>query len=126
MMTGKVQQARDREERWRALVEKQKASGLSAAKFCRQEGINVWSLYDWRKRLEKEDELLQPQTRTKVRVSPQPKDEPEQPVFLPLNLEIVSEKSAPERIELLLHDGTIVRNLTSESVLPILRLVLNR
>lgn len=38
------------EERWRAAVSRWQVSGLSAASFCRQEGIGVWSLWHWRRR----------------------------------------------------------------------------
>jgi hypothetical protein len=35
---------------WRALVEKQAESGMSAAAFCKQQGINPQRLYFWRRR----------------------------------------------------------------------------
>ena len=42
-----------REERkayWRALVDKHTESGMSAAAFCKQEGINPQRFYFWRRR----------------------------------------------------------------------------
>ena len=42
-----------REERvsnWRALVEKQNESGLSAAAFCKEQHINPQRFYAWRRR----------------------------------------------------------------------------
>ena len=37
--------------RWSTLVAEQSSSGLSAAAWCREHGINVTSFYSWRKRL---------------------------------------------------------------------------
>lgn len=37
--------------KWRGLVERQRSSGLSVAKFCARHGIAVPSLYAWRRRL---------------------------------------------------------------------------
>lgn len=39
-------------EFWRRQIEAQRGSGLSAADFCRRRGLNAWSLYQWRRRLE--------------------------------------------------------------------------
>ena len=42
-----------REERvsqWRALIDKQATSGLSAAAFCREQDINAQGFYQWRRR----------------------------------------------------------------------------
>ncbi|WP_225316930.1 MULTISPECIES: IS66 family insertion sequence element accessory protein TnpA [Marinobacter] len=39
------------EEQWRALVDQQRNSGLSAPKFCKQENIGYASFCNWRKRL---------------------------------------------------------------------------
>ena len=42
-----------REERvihWRTVVDKQAASGLSAAAFCREQDINAQRFYQWRRR----------------------------------------------------------------------------
>lgn len=38
-------------QKWRGLVERQRSSGLSVAKFCARHGIAVPSLYAWRRRL---------------------------------------------------------------------------
>ncbi len=40
-----------RRERWRDLVTRWRASGLSQAAFCRQERIHVWQFTWWKKRL---------------------------------------------------------------------------
>ena len=37
--------------RWRGLVSEQVASGKSVASFCRNRGLRVWQLYEWKKRL---------------------------------------------------------------------------
>ena len=42
----------------RDMVLKWRASGLSQAEFCRQEGINEWSLSQWKKREERNSDLL--------------------------------------------------------------------
>lgn len=47
---GQAVQARRGETRWRQVVARQEASGLSVAAFCRRERINVWTLYGWRSR----------------------------------------------------------------------------
>lgn len=38
-------------EQWQALVDQQRASGLSAPQFCKQEHIGYASFCNWRKRL---------------------------------------------------------------------------
>ena len=38
-------------QKWRKLVERQRSSGLSVAKFCARHGIAIPSLYAWRRRL---------------------------------------------------------------------------
>jgi transposase-like protein len=38
-------------QKWRGLVERQRSSGLSVAKFCARHGIAAPSLYAWRRRL---------------------------------------------------------------------------
>lgn len=38
-------------EQWRALVDQQQNSGLSATQFCKQESIGYASFCNWRKRL---------------------------------------------------------------------------
>jgi len=46
-----------REERksyWRALIDKHTESGMSAATFCRQQGINPQLFYFWRRRFRAE------------------------------------------------------------------------
>ena len=44
----------DRELFWRGVLERQVDSGLSVARFCRQESISVPSLYAWRRKLREE------------------------------------------------------------------------
>jgi len=41
-------------EQWQVLIDQQRASGLSAPQFCKQEGIGYASFCNWRKRLSKE------------------------------------------------------------------------
>ena len=42
--------------KWRGLVSEQTASGQSVAVFCRERGIREWQLYEWKKRLRREEE----------------------------------------------------------------------
>ena len=37
---------------WKALIKQQKQSGLSAAAFCREQGVLAKSFYHWRNRLQ--------------------------------------------------------------------------
>jgi hypothetical protein len=39
------------ENRWRQLIARQAASGLSITAFCREEGVSLGSFFAWRKRL---------------------------------------------------------------------------
>jgi transposase-like protein len=45
---------RKRAADWRALVDNQDGSGLSAAAFCRNHHLNLHQFYQWRRRFEKE------------------------------------------------------------------------
>lgn len=45
----------EREQYWRGVMERQLASGVSIAEFCRQESISPPSFYQWRKRLRSRD-----------------------------------------------------------------------
>jgi transposase-like protein len=45
----------ERRAYWVSIFEKHEASGLSAAAFCRQEGIQPNSFYHWRGRLRKSE-----------------------------------------------------------------------
>jgi len=38
-------------EQWQVLIDQQRASGLSASQFCKQENIGYASFCNWRKRL---------------------------------------------------------------------------
>lgn len=42
---------KDRELHWRGLLARQAESGLSVARFCRQESISAPSFYSWRRKL---------------------------------------------------------------------------
>jgi hypothetical protein len=42
-----------RRERWRELLRRWRASGLSQAEFCRRHGVAVWKLAWWKRRLAK-------------------------------------------------------------------------
>ncbi len=39
------------EHRWREVLDRQRASGLGVAAFCRRQGVCAASLYAWRRRL---------------------------------------------------------------------------
>ena len=45
----------DRITHWRAIIEKQAASGKSAAEFCRDHNIKIHQFHWWRGRFRKED-----------------------------------------------------------------------
>ena len=45
-----------RREHWRRIVGRWQSSGLSQAAFCRRQGIAVWKLAWWRKRLDGQTE----------------------------------------------------------------------
>ncbi len=45
------QEKEEQRERWRSLLAEQKASGQSAAVFCRERGLREWQFYEWKKRL---------------------------------------------------------------------------
>ena len=38
----------------RAIVKRYEKSGLTQAEFCRREGVNPWTLRDWRRRIQDE------------------------------------------------------------------------
>ena len=44
----------ERKDYWRALIDKQTESGMSAAAFCKQQGINPQRFYFWRRRFRSE------------------------------------------------------------------------
>jgi hypothetical protein len=50
-------------DRWRSIIQQQRASGLSALAFCRQAGVQQSSFFAWRKKLRGEA------TFTEVKVS---------------------------------------------------------
>lgn len=65
---GKPQVWRSEAE-WQAIIERYKASGLSQAKFCRQESISPSSFYKWHKRLRESEAFIKlpaviPETKT--------------------------------------------------------------
>ena len=41
-------------EHWRRIIEQQKSSGLSVARFCREQGVAESSLFTWKRRLARE------------------------------------------------------------------------
>ena len=49
--SGSARYARRSTAEWRALLERLDQSGLSAAAFCRREGLCAASLYRWRRQL---------------------------------------------------------------------------
>lgn len=50
-MSGTTTAAAAAERRWRKVLERQRASGLGVAAFCRRHGLAEASLYAWRRRL---------------------------------------------------------------------------
>jgi hypothetical protein len=44
----------ERKTHWRTLIDKHTESGMSAAAFCKQEGINPQRFYSWRRRFRAE------------------------------------------------------------------------
>jgi hypothetical protein len=49
------QRRKDRELHWRGVLKRQADSGLSVAKFCRQESISGPSFYSWKRKLKERD-----------------------------------------------------------------------
>lgn len=45
----------ERELYWRGVFEQQASSGLSVARFCRQESVSAPSFYAWRRKLKERD-----------------------------------------------------------------------
>ena len=45
------QQKEQQWTRWRGLLSEQRESGQSIARFCRDRGLPLWQLYEWKKRL---------------------------------------------------------------------------
>lgn len=41
-------------ERWQQVIEEQRSSGLSVARFCREQGLAESSLFAWKRRLARE------------------------------------------------------------------------
>jgi transposase-like protein len=65
---------------WRVLIERQQASGLSIAAFCRQHDVVTASFYAWRRRLD--ESSASPQRTDFVRLEPaQPEVEKESEVI---------------------------------------------
>lgn len=48
------QRTRRSQVAWKALIEQQEQSGLSAAAFCREQGVLAKSFYRWRSRLQED------------------------------------------------------------------------
>lgn len=46
---------KDRESHWRDILQRQAASGMSVAEFCRQESLSGPSFYSWRRKLKERD-----------------------------------------------------------------------
>ena len=81
--TGPQTSGRSRREasQWRALIERQQASGLSIAAFCRQHDVVTASFYAWRRRLR--ESSASPQRTDFVRLEPaQPEMEKESEVIV--------------------------------------------
>lgn len=79
-MAGK--RSLEAESRWRELVARQAASGLTVREFCRREGISENSLYSWRRELPRRKQR-------KIQMSrrmPQPTEEVAGPDFIPVQV----------------------------------------
>jgi transposase-like protein len=64
-------------ERWREIIAKQPASGLSIAAFCRQRGVAEASFFAWRRRLRERGTPCRPgEGFAEVKISPEPAMEP--------------------------------------------------
>ncbi|HEX7646300.1 MAG TPA: hypothetical protein VF450_02695 [Noviherbaspirillum sp.] len=50
-MVTEATQAQQRQAHWRAVLERQKHSGLTAAAFCKSEGVALQTFYWWRAKL---------------------------------------------------------------------------
>lgn len=50
----------ERERYWRGVIEKQRASGLSVAEFCRRNDVAEAQFYRWRRKLAERDERNEP------------------------------------------------------------------
>ena len=77
-----------RRERWRRVLSRWQASGLSQAEFCRRQDIPVWKLAWWRKRL---------------------KGQAEDPASLFVPVTIAPTAASPVELELKLQGGRILR-----------------
>lgn len=56
-MTGTVveERAPTKNDQWRERIAEQERSGLSARRFCKEQGLTECSFYAWRKRLRKQE-----------------------------------------------------------------------
>lgn len=50
-MADRNDELAEKREHWRAMCERQAESGISIARFCREEGIAAWKFRYWRRRL---------------------------------------------------------------------------
>ena len=91
----------ERRAHWESIVKKQAASGLSAASFCRREGINLKSFYHWRRRFEAPAASSVPTLVPVTIVAPQIVE-----VALPCGA-VVKVPSAPATLEMVL--GTLLQ-----------------
>ena len=57
----------DREQFWQDLIDRQPASGLSIAQFCKQAGVSANSFFVWKRRLRPQDGRAQHGSRTSRR-----------------------------------------------------------
>ena len=49
-MADRNDELREKREHWRAICERQAESGISIARFCREEGIPAWKFHYWKRR----------------------------------------------------------------------------
>ena len=99
---------RERELYWRGVIERQAASGMSVAAYCRQESIAAANFYAWRRKLRRRDQAPAQPGGTEVNAAGGPARSGLQ--LLPVRLE-PSTQPAPLRI--LLPHGVCVETSSS-------------
>lgn len=93
---------RDKERRWRSLVDKWQKSGLEIRAFCRRENLQESSFYFWRRELARRGQEA-------LAVSRKAKQKKEQPKFVPVAIVNDDHRASLDRIlEIRLGSGHIL------------------
>lgn len=50
-MADRNKELEEKRDYWRAICDRQATSGLSIARFCREEGVPAWKFHYWKRRL---------------------------------------------------------------------------